>query len=179
MLFPLGTTWWRVLDVDREADAALLVTDKAVCRRRYNEIWGPVTWKRCDLRKWLNGEYYENTFSEEEKAAISETVLLKQDNPEYKISGGSSTKDRIFLLSIDEANHFFKSDEDRAIGDWWWLRSPGYDDPLAAYVDGYGSIDTGGLYVNDRIAVRPALKINLKSDGPFHISQQSIEDCEI
>ena len=161
MLFPLGTTWWRVLDVDREADTALLVTDKAVYQRRYHEIWGPVIWKRCDLRKWLNGEYYENTFSEEEKAAISETVLLKQDNPEYKISGGSSTKDRIFQLSIDEANHFFKSDEDRAIGDWWWLRSPGFNSYDAALVRENGSIQTNGYFVDDPNGVRPAMWINL------------------
>ena len=62
------------------------------------------------------------------------------DNPRYGKSGGRDTEDRVFLLSLWEAEKYFEDDEDRrtfptvyAIAQdvyvnsdlgtvWWWLR---------------------------------------------------------
>ncbi len=165
VILPLGagTAWWRILDVDRKEGTALLIADRPVCDREYHKKYKDVTWKTCDLRKWLNGEYYENTFSEEEKDAIVESELENPDNPQYKIHGGNNTKDRIFLLSIEEAKKYFKGNEDRNIGRWWWLRSPGRGSRSAANVFLDGSIYADGDDVNYGRAVRPAFRINLKS----------------
>ena len=134
---PLGKDkrLWRVLEVDREHDRALLIAERPVCNRPYHSKREDITWERCDLRAWLNGEYYDTAFSEEEKAAIIETHLSNPDNPQYNTPGGNDTDDRIFLLSIDEAEKYFKDDTDRTAGIWWWLRSPGYD----GYRDGYNT----------------------------------------
>ena len=61
----------RVLEVNREEETALLIADRPVCERAYHERWTDVTWETCSLRAWLNGEYYETTFTEAEKAAIA------------------------------------------------------------------------------------------------------------
>ena len=137
----------RVLSVDRENDTALVIADKPVCDRRYHEEWEAVTWEHCSLRKWLNGAYFNETFSEEEKAAIIETRLTNADNPQYGTRGGNDTTDRIFLLSIEEAEKYFSGDADRATGEWWWLRSPGDYSLYAAYVNYGGGIVNGSCSV--------------------------------
>ena len=67
--------------------------------------------------------------------------------------------DKIFLLSIDEAEKLFANDTSRAVGSWWWLRSPGDDQDGAAYVYGGGSLDVDGEYVYCDYGVRPALNL--------------------
>ena len=156
-------TPWRVLDVERETETALLIAEKPVCERPYHSKWTEITWEQCDLRKWLNEEYYEKTFSEEEKAAILECELKNPDNPNYGTKGGNDTRDKVFLLSIEEAEKYFMNDRDRSTGTWWWLRSPGRSGSDAAVVNG-GGVYYGGNGVIYRSGVRPALKINLKSE---------------
>ncbi len=54
----------------------------------------------------------------------------------------------------------------------WWLRSPGANNNVAAYVEGPGNINVvspeeGGFTVDGPIiAVRPAMRIKIKSDDP-------------
>ena len=129
MMIPIGSFQWRILDVDSEADTALLIADNT-------EYAGPYL----------------------------ETNLENPNNPEYGTPGGNNTKDRVFLLSIDEADRFFKNNNDRAIGASWWLRSPGCPSYYAAYVSEDGSVQTFGNDPQFIYAVRPAIKIDLKSE---------------
>ncbi len=165
----------RVLEVNRKEGTALLIADRPVCKRAYHEKWEDVTWETCSLRAWLNGEYYETTFTEAEKAAIAECTLKNPDNPEYHTPGGKDTTDKIFLLSIDEAEKYFKDREDRATGTSWWLRSPGNDGRRAARVRGTGGIYDDGDDVRSRNGVRPAFQIDLTSDifRSFIVSESS------
>ena len=146
MIVPIGSFQWRILDVDSEADTALLIADNTEYAGPYHEKWGEVTWKTCTLRKWLNGDFYKSEFSEKEKKAIIETNLENPNNPEYGTPGGNNTKDRVFLLSIDEAG------------------SPGCPSYYAAYVSEDGSVQTFGNDPQFIYAVRPAIKIDLKSE---------------
>ena len=82
-------TWWWVLDVDRDAQTALVIAYREIVYAEYNETWEDMTWEKCTLRQWLNGEYYENTFSEEEKEAILSCKVHTPDNMQYKIKGGA------------------------------------------------------------------------------------------
>ena len=173
-------TPWRVLEVDRKTETALLITEKPVCERPYHSKWTEITWEQCDLRKWLNEEYYEKIFSEEEKAAILECELKNPDNSDYGTKGGKDTRDRVFLLSIGEAEKYFTDYRDRSTGTWWWLRSPGGFSKVAASVVDFGGIRSFGYDVNLGYGVRPALKINLKSElFQSFISYQSSESIII
>ncbi len=105
-------------------------------------------------------------------------------NPEYDTNPGNATKDKVFLLSIVEANKYFESDDDtrmctptdyatqqgaqrgfnNKVGRnvcWWWLRSPGGTSNIsAAYVGGYdGSIS--GCNVRSDGAIRPCVRVRL------------------
>ena len=123
-------------------------------QRKYNPGYSDVTWENCDLRKWLNNEFY-NEFTDEEKSMITETTCNNKYNAEYKTTGGNDTKDKVFLLSIDEANKLSK--DILECGSWWWLRTT-YDG-VAWYVERDGSLNYDFTYINDSGGVRPALNL--------------------
>ena len=162
----IGTNkgWWRVLEIDREKETALLIANTQVAEKSYHDNRESITWENCTLRAWLNGEFYQNTFSEEEKAAIVETALENPSNPKYGTTGGNPTTDRIFLLGMDEAEKYFQHDRDRSTGVSWWLRSPGDISSRSSCVTSNGNVGSSGYYVNYRAGVHPAFRINLKSD---------------
>lgn len=161
---------WLVLKND--GSKALLISKYALDCQQYHtsRIFG--TWKTCTLRKWLNGTFISNAFSHEEQAMILSTTTESAD-----------TKDRVFLLSRDEAWEYFSSDSTRqcqgtaycyAQGAYktgngnckWWLRSPVGSGYTAYVYDGnledyYGKKSC--CVDNDDIAVRPALWIDLGS----------------
>ena len=169
---------WRVLR--REGQKALLISDQNLDCQPYNGEWTSVTWETCTLRTWLNGPFLNAAFTAEEQKGILTTAVKNDDNPEYKTDGVNHTQDRVFLLSIAEAETLFRSDADRAGKNtayakaqeaydssgagWWWLRSPGSDQTYAAFVGTDGSVYRGGVRVNsDYGAVRPALWLDLTS----------------
>ncbi|WP_375103131.1 DUF6273 domain-containing protein [Paenibacillus sp. RS8] len=55
-----------------------------------------ITWHDCDLREWLNDEFYHTAFNATEKELIKTTRC--NDNGE----GTPDTEDNVFLLSVDE-----------------------------------------------------------------------------
>jgi hypothetical protein len=173
---------WRVLDV--QSDKALIIMESKVEARPYHEgdYWNDgkgVTWETCTLREYLNGRFFQS-FSDANQACIVETLNDNPDNAKYKTPGGNATMDKIFLLSIDEANKYFKDNSDRLKHYSWWLRSPGepYNanwSPVfsvnAAYVfrpNGADKSSGGVVYAGIAVArkdimfVRPALWVKLK-----------------
>ena len=174
---------WLVLA--KENNRVLVISDKALDCQPYNSSGTRVTWETCSLRTWLNTDFVNDAFSDGEKAMIPTVTVSTDKNPQYDTDPGNATKDRVFLLSIVEAEKYFTSDEARkcvpteyAISNgaytsdsytkggkatcWWWLRSPGCYQSSAAFVDVDGSVGRGGHYVdNDISAVRPAMWISI------------------
>ena len=178
---PIG---WRVLEVSD--GSALIVSEYALDARAYSEDYESVMWATCTLRRWLNGKFYDTAFNEEEKGLIALTKVKNADNPKYGTDGGKDTEDRVFLLSLEEAEMYFKDDEDRRafpteyaiaqdayVNDdlgtvCWWLRSPGYTSDVAAEVDTDGSLGLLGFGVrNFGLAVRPALRLKINAVMEF------------
>ena len=185
---------WRVLS---NADGKLfLLADKNLDVVQYNGENTSITWEACTLRKWLNGydghpyddTFIGNAFSDKEAAAIAETAVVNDNNPDYGTSGGNDTTDKVFLLSIAEAMNmdygFTDNDALKATNtafvaagghtgkdmnatgevDFWWLRSPGYVQQFAARVNRGASVRLLGDFAsNSNNAVRPALNLDLNS----------------
>lgn len=158
---------WRVLKVD--GDRVLLISKNSLDRQDYNRPNNPVTWATCTLRAWLNDTFLNAAFTLAEQKAILTTVIKNEDNPKYGTDGGGDTQDKVFLLSIAEAEALFRSDFDRfayhnGFAFQWWLRSPGVYENFAAYVNDDGSIHRYGSDVDGgNLPVRPALWFNLTS----------------
>ena len=103
---------WLVLDTD--GDEALLVSRYALHWRGYSTYsWNKTDWEESDLRKWLNEDFLKAAFSEDEIERVKVSMLKNDDNPKYGTPGGKSTKDRVFCLSIAEAEQYFENDEER------------------------------------------------------------------
>ncbi len=64
---------WLVLDEDESE--ILLMTKKCIDEIPYNEHIDNVTWENCSLRQWLNNEFFNTAFTDEEKASIIPAVL--------------------------------------------------------------------------------------------------------
>ena len=177
---------WTVLDKD--GMSLLLISKQALDCQQYNTSYTDVTWESCSLRKWMNGTFLNKAFNAEEQAQIQNTTVSADKNPEYNTNPGNATTDKVFLLSINEVEKYFNSDEARkcaptayakaqgaytsdiyktasgAATCWWWLRSPGNSQTHAASVHNHGSVYYTGYLVNyAHDAVRPALWINLDS----------------
>ena len=155
----LGGYDWRVLDV--KDDMLLILSDKIIARKAYGTT---SKWEACELRRYLNGPFYDETFTAEEKALIAETRLAAKAGPLYGAAFGADSADRVFLLSVEEVVRYFGDsgqladgrvyiddaysparvarDNTNGAASWWYLRSPGGPDELAVCVG-----DDGGVYV--------------------------------
>lgn len=168
---------WRVLQI--QENTALLISLYALDAQPYNTTPARASWVKCTLRAWLNDEFLNAAFTEEEKQyiAIREIVNWKEE----------STQDAVFLLDNDQAKQLFSSHQDRqatptayaiAQGAYqskkygpgnaqWWLRTISWESKYrAAYVAGSGGVMTCGGNSDGRVenrkwAVRPAIYINL------------------
>lgn len=170
---------WKVLA--NEKDRILIISRYGLGTKSYNQSYSDVDWETCLLRKWLNDDFFTEAFSEAEQELIITVTVPAEKNPKYNTVAGNKTKDKVFLLSIKEAEKYFLTDSDRVLNakqyttgkeahaesdiKRWWLRTPGYHTRNAAYVNGSGVIDQFGYSVSKQYAVvRPAmwLKINRK-----------------
>ena len=95
---------WFVLD--KQDGKTLIITEKVIEKRPYHHKECEITWETCDIRQYLNGEFY-NSFSEADRERIIEVTNENPDNPWYGTSGGNPTTDRIFFLSIEEVVKYF------------------------------------------------------------------------
>ena len=146
---------WRVLR--REEGKLLLLCQSPAAILAYQRELGEVTWDSCDLRRWLNGIFWNLCFTESERERILPAKVETPDNHNFGTPGGPDTEDRIFLLSAEEAAAL-PDDGARALGCWWWLRTPGFDNSFAAAVSPEGAVVRIGSFVDtDDYAVRPAL----------------------
>ncbi|MDU1411845.1 MAG: DUF6273 domain-containing protein [Clostridium sp.] len=94
-----GNYDWQVLDIQN--DRALIITENIIEQRPYHNAYVGITWADCSLRKYLNGEFYDR-FNKDDKSRICPVINKNPDNQWYGTKGGEDTRDRIFLLSIEE-----------------------------------------------------------------------------
>lgn len=153
-----GPIKWRVLEV--KDNKALLISEHILFNSYFDENNSGI-WKKSTLRRFLNKDFFEVSFSEEEKKSILSRI---------HVTHGYPTSDKLFLLSEEEAKKYFKDNKDRVAHDlngnsyWWWLRSRGiYDRGVVdnngckSCIYGHyttnvgpdGTIDTLGYYAGD------------------------------
>ena len=167
---------WIVLDTDGEK--SLLISRYGLMAVPYHNKQENITWQDCALRTWLNGAFFEGAFSASEQSAIRTTEIdngPSQCDSRWTTNGGRNTRDRVFLLSVAEAEKYYPDESGRICAltkhamangavsfsgnGWWWLRSPGRYQFDAEYVSVDGSLSSN--FVNDTVyAIRPVLWIS-------------------
>lgn len=123
------------------------------------------SWSGSEICNYLNTTFLTGTFSTAEQAAI----------PAY---GGTSVVDSVNGVTIDESQKIVLPSYAEVTSTWgmnlsyrtyslnWWLRSPSYNDNIAAVVLSNGNVNPGvsaDSFVDNPYAIRPAFKLNLSS----------------
>ncbi|MCR5042318.1 MAG: DUF6273 domain-containing protein [Clostridia bacterium] len=150
---------WLVLE--KVGNRELLLSKYALDYKSFSGYGSGTAWEESDTRQWLNSEFWNAAFSAEEQKRI---VSVKRD--------------KIFLLSVEEANKYFSSNIERQCSGteycfkrgaqkcsgercFWLLRSTNKT------VDDNGRIreeteyDRGVVLVPNFSAVRPAMWVRL------------------
>ena len=156
---------WQVLSI--ENNKMLVISRYGLDSKRFDSSSN--NWANSEIRQWLNGEFYNKAFTEQEKMRINLSNL-----------SDVGTSDNVFLLSKEEAKKYFANNNERkckateyakkngvyvnSANDYgiWWLRSPHSDYSNRVYnIISIGSVGRYcGVHYSD-CAVRPALWINL------------------
>ncbi len=183
---------WIVLDVmpgDDSQMKALLLSRCVLQAIPLHNVYEDITWDQCSLRTWLNEEFYPEAFTDEEKEKILLSDNENNPNPSLEPHGCGVTQDYAYVLSLEEAKAYLRTDEDRSLigaadtteyavikhletGDettedagkaCWWLRTPGVYQYSAAFVDRDGTIFENGAIANHETycGVRPALWVKM------------------
>ena len=164
---------WLVLE--DKGDMLTLISLYALDFKPYNTESEDVTWATCTLRSWLNGTFLNAAFTSAEQSKIQTVRVVAEDNPYDGTEAGSDTYDKVWLLSIREAENLFSSDIARECfstpdylgpygggARYWWLRSPGASSDFAAFVLNSGYVNHHGdaVFIVD-FAVRPVICLRL------------------
>lgn len=155
---------WRVLSINEDGTDAFLMADQVIDVAQYfYDIYVETTWEKSSIRQWLNKEFMETAFTADEQAAVETAEVTTADNQWSKEPGGNDTRDKIYLLSIEEMlNPAYGFSSDPAEGDTrkisasdyvtkggspyqppagfvsYWLRSPGLEKGCPAQVGDWG-----------------------------------------
>ncbi len=89
---------WRVLQ--NAGEVLFLLSEYIIDCKRYHNEAVDTTWHDCDMRKWLNSEFFRIAFTADEQERIKTTICT--DNGE----GSPDTEDKVFLLSVAEVEEF-------------------------------------------------------------------------
>lgn len=165
---------WIVLD--KKDDKVFLLSKYILDCDDYNNTKTDVTWEESYIREFLNDYFYYVAFDRAEQNIILNKKIVNNDTLNKVIGGekitpaGNNTTDKIFLLSIDEAEKYFlnykyelatkatnfakrpiyrKNGISKRLNDKaflsngcssYWLRSPGLMEYEAAFISEYGTI---------------------------------------
>lgn len=161
---------WIVLD--RTSSRVLLLSKGIVTRKAFHSSYSNVTWKTCDIRSWLNGSFYNDSFNTNEKTHILKTKVFtsRYVTETGDRAGAVTTDDYVFLLSFDEVRLYDNEQIDSSESDWW-LRSPGsfdrdrlgeYMNSNVSFVWSYGATSWEGHAVTEQKGIRPAMWISIQ-----------------
>ncbi len=166
---------WRI--IKREGNKALLISEEALDCRAFSELHTEMTWKSSDIRNWLNTDFLAAAFSSTEQNLIQDTVIPEENVTGTEAPEDCGVTDKVFLLSSEEAELLFTSNEDRQCDATgyarmrgasvyhdhcgWWLRSLNTGSELVQFVSQDGSINKEGTFATSHLSVRPALWIDL------------------
>ena len=94
---------WLVLDKNLETKEALLISKYIIDWQKFDKGYNSkVTWEECSLRKWLNEEFINIAFMDEELKLILPKDLLSS----IKSFTNITTNDRVFCLNSNEFNKY-------------------------------------------------------------------------
>ena len=100
---------WSVLDIDEKNKKALIVSQYSLEYMKFYDDEKQSSWKDSFIRKWLNKDFYDKAFNDEEKKHIKSSKINNKNIEGIRVKQGDNTTDKVFLLSVDEFRNFSDS----------------------------------------------------------------------
>lgn len=178
---------WIILG--NNGDTYLLISKYILDARPYDSSHQELKWENSELRQWLNEDFYDQAFNDEEKARIVATspydrrpqlIHTNDDGTESLVLPEDDLLDKVFLFTTYEAKDYFHTDAARAGKPTedakgkvmssvdsekciWWLSSLG-NNGAASFVDEKGHITVSeGIPTAAKYGVRPLIVITTES----------------
>lgn len=160
---------------EKQEEKLLLVSRYALDCKRYNEERTSVEWKNSSLCNWLNGDFANNAFSDEDlENIVADDELGK-----------------VFILSSEESARYFQYDSWRVVtptetavsngartqndGCFYWLRDS--ENGYAKYVYSNGKISDGLFAVDyDVVSIRPAIWVSANTETELEDESSNVSD---
>ncbi len=159
---------WIVLGID--GDRMLVISKACLAIRPYHEIRKKVSWTKCDLRKWLNVDFLQAAFTDQEQKLIAGVRDDKVSLLTLKEINTYVTDINMLISRHTEYTCMDNPDESPDSLCSWWLCMPIGSEAKAPYVAGfdpeYCDCDIPQIVkycvpVNQMLAVRPTLWLNM------------------
>ena len=176
---------------------ALLITHEVIAFKMFSGNYSGrgsmnTGWEGSSLRSWLNGAFLGSL--PVDQSIIIPTSISTSPNSRFGTPGanGGAVTDRVFVLSVEEAQQYFSNDQQRTAvasnaalagvgaarngsaqsdpttgNTYWWLRTPGMFSYSTAYVNYTGSIRLDGVEspTGALVGVRPCMWVNAAALG--------------
>lgn len=169
---------WTIIDT--KDNSILILSTKVIDAKKFHDKYEDITWERSYIRSFLNSDFYQKAFTDDEKKRILLSPVKAEKNPLYPIDPGNDTEDKIFLLSVSEVRKYLESNDlvlaepttyalaynaekdEKTGGSYWWLRTPGNAGCNIARVSSKGIILEHGYFASDNHnGIRPAMWITI------------------
>lgn len=175
---PEPIVWWVMMSSD---NMLYLLSESILDTGLYNSEYKDITWAECDLRTWMNNDFLNKAFTENERLLIAKTKIKTGDNTVSNAKGGADTEDRIFAMSHEElleiANRgvgidvfsMYAFPTKKALSNGietasygtasWWLRTPGTNQRGVTVCDPKGEPIYSKRPNYEGIGIRPCMWI--------------------
>ncbi len=166
--------YWIVADKNTAPGYCILISEYGLDYKPYNDEDTDVTWETCSLRKWLNEDFYNEAFSDEEKELVTQVRLTNEDSKNYGTSGGNDTYDCVWIMdeaAVDYYMTYTSENNGQVVATKYaqglgadeiasyWLRTPGREQSgaiVAYYHRNFGEVWDKATTEN---AVRPLIAL--------------------
>lgn len=159
---------WEVLK--KEGNKIFVLSKYVLDKKPYNTANNKsINWSTCSLRTWLNGAFMNNAFTQAERnAVVSTSITSKNAN-----GNNVSTKDKVFLLTVNETQNYLLSNDERigktkrGVKESTWTRDryTGYSYSSTAYAVTFGNSGYSGYTaIKNSNYIRPAMWVNLEAN---------------
>ncbi len=180
---------WTVIEI--QENTALLLSNKILCAADYNnekvDSEDTLCWGTSSLREWMNGEFYEQAFNEEEKGKI---------RPMHIVGGGIESVDNVFLLSRMECKGLAGTNREAEPSRYaynqgleisahqkssYWLRTVAelegyYGEKQIDIIDSNGELFYKSIKDSKQCGVRPAIWLSLAESNKEPINSSFMEE---
>ncbi|MCR5662317.1 MAG: DUF6273 domain-containing protein [bacterium] len=180
--------------VSNDGDTSTLLSLVCLDSMPFHDKFESVTWENSLIRKWLNTDFIDRAFNENEKKCLAPCRQPNVGNPVTGIPGGGATLDPVFLLSVQEVDSLLEPTWNKAettafveqkgiefldnIYCCYWLRTPGNNLYNAAAVLPQGQIDYNGRFCCNAHPVRPAVRLKSHFKVKYPHKQTIIDETE-